>query len=229
MRHLGVPSLCSCLLIAVVTGGCATILHGTGQEIPVSSDPSGAQVSVDGMPMCKTPCSPNLKRKHDHILTLKKDGYKQEDVTIMHVLSGAVAGNILAGGLIGWGVDAASGAQYRLVPKTLHVDLTPAEEGAGGAETGTGGPTAEQRLENLAQIHQAGALTDSEYAALKKVVMGEVTAGTDSNSSLAPDVRVERLYEMREKNLITSGEFDAMKHEIVKPLEASRKQVPVTP
>ena len=221
MRIVGALSLCISVIAAAASGGCATVLHGTGQEIPVSSSPSGAQVSVDGMPMCKTPCSPNIKRKHDHILTLAKDGFKQESVTVMHVLSGAVAGNILAGGFIGWGVDAASGAQYRLVPETLHVDLTPAEVVAQeGMTQAASSALPEQRLEDLAHVYQAGGLTEDEYAALKMVVMGEVAAGASADSSLAPDVRVKRLYDMRQKNLITSGEFDSMKHQIVKELGA---------
>ena len=220
MRIVGALSLCVSVIAAGVSGGCATVLHGTGQEIPVSSSPSGAQVSVDGMPTCKTPCSPNIKRKHDHVVTITEDGYQQETLTVMHVLSGAVAGNILAGGLIGWGIDAASGAQYRLVPETLYVDLTPVEEGQYGETSVAAGPTPELRLEVLAQIYQSGGLSDDEYTALKKVVMGEVTSGTGTDSSLAPDVRVKRLYDMRQKNLITSGEFDSMKHQIVKELGA---------
>jgi hypothetical protein len=35
------------------------------------------------------------------------------------------AGNILAGGLIGMGVDATSGAMNDLMPNPLHVDLLP--------------------------------------------------------------------------------------------------------
>ena len=35
----------------------------------------------------------------------------------------AVAGNIIAGGLVGWGVDAVTGAQYNLKPESINVTL----------------------------------------------------------------------------------------------------------
>jgi len=112
-------------LVAGVVGanGCATILNGTTQTIPVSSIPSGARVIADGSQVCVTPCSVELARKHDHLLVFEKRGYENVSVGIKHSLGGAVAGNILLGGFIGWGIDAASGSQYKLTPSTVNVVL----------------------------------------------------------------------------------------------------------
>jgi len=65
----------------------------------------------------------SLKRKRDHLVTFQKDGYKPQSVAVVKDVGGAVWGNILLGGLIGWGVDAATGAQYNLTPKALSVTL----------------------------------------------------------------------------------------------------------
>jgi hypothetical protein len=52
------------------------------QTVPVSTDPGGASVLVDGKPACTAPCQVSLARNQDHILTLSKDGYRQQDVLI---------------------------------------------------------------------------------------------------------------------------------------------------
>jgi hypothetical protein len=104
--------------------GCATIINGTTQDIPITSSPEGASVQVDEF-RGTTPTTVELSRKRSHLVQLSKPGYLSETVKLERVVSGAVAGNIIAGGLIGWGVDAASGGQYRLVPDSVHVTMRP--------------------------------------------------------------------------------------------------------
>jgi len=105
--------------------GCATVIQGTTQEIPISSDPPGVKVSVDGRPDFTTPTVLVLSRHEPHILEFSFGGYHPEVVRLRPVFSTVTAGNIVLGGLIGWGVDSASGAQYRLVPPVVHVSLRP--------------------------------------------------------------------------------------------------------
>ena len=103
--------------------GCATLMCGTSQNVPVSSNPAGATLQVDGSGSFTTPATLRLERKRDHILVFTKDGYEEQSFTLLHVIGGAVCGNILLGGLIGWFVDALTGAQYRLAPAKVHVEL----------------------------------------------------------------------------------------------------------
>jgi len=110
-------------LIVLTSSGCASIVKGTTQSIPVASDPSAADVLVDGNLSGQTPTNVEVKRKHDHLITIQKTGYRPKSVPVVKAVGGAVFGNILAGGLIGWGVDAATGAQYNLIPKTISVQL----------------------------------------------------------------------------------------------------------
>jgi hypothetical protein len=114
--------------------GCATVVKGTTQVVPVSSDPTGAQVSVDGVARGTTPTALTLSRKSDHLLTFEKEGYESASVQLTRSLSAAVAGNIIAGGLVGWGVDAVSGAQYNLNPSTVNVRLKPRSDGQAGGK-----------------------------------------------------------------------------------------------
>lgn len=132
---IGAPMSRLLWLIAVLgLSGCATIIHGSSQAVPVSSSPLGATVIVDGQSQYTTPCEIELERKRDHLLLFTKSGYHDTTFQIKHVMSGAVAGNILAGGLIGWGVDAASGAQFKLIPPTVHVTLSPKDRSSDNIE-----------------------------------------------------------------------------------------------
>lgn len=214
-----VLTLFACLILSLFLAGCATIVHGTTQEIPVSSEPSGAEVLVDGGNAGRTPCKIEIKRKMDHVVTFQKAGYQEENITVMHVLSGAVAGNILAGGFVGWGVDAASGAQYKLVPNAIHVHLTPEDTSSSAVSKDTL-LSSEDRLRDLAALHVAGEIDDDELRLLKTAVLKSVGVVQPAGANLPPDVRVKSLVAMRDKGLITPDEYMATKRTICKELES---------
>ena len=86
------------LSLLIALNGCATIMHGTMQDIGVTTDPAGADLLVDGEQHYKSPATIALKRKHDHTVEISQEGYKQELVEIKGALSWAVAGDFLAGG-----------------------------------------------------------------------------------------------------------------------------------
>ncbi|WP_245543740.1 PEGA domain-containing protein [Maridesulfovibrio salexigens] len=66
-----------------MASGCAPVVKT--QSIPVSTNPMGATVYADGKVACTSPCTVDLPRNADHILTLKKDQYRQQDVIIKRV------------------------------------------------------------------------------------------------------------------------------------------------
>lgn len=112
--------------LAMMTG-CATITRGTSEAWVVESDPSGADVKLSTGQECVTPCALKLKRKTAFSVTITKAGYKTVDTEILSQVAGAgaagMAGNVLVGGIIGIGVDAASGATKELKPNPLIVNL----------------------------------------------------------------------------------------------------------
>ncbi|MGE4422011.1 MAG: PEGA domain-containing protein [Pseudodesulfovibrio sp.] len=115
------------------------------QKIPVSTDPLGATVYADGEKTCaSTPCSVSLDRKSDHLLTIVKDGYEQEEVVLHRrfqpdkaLRDGVISGMILGGGPEGVASRTAkevdeqerSGEAYVLEPSIVTIKLTP--KGAG--------------------------------------------------------------------------------------------------
>lgn len=172
MRTLSV--LLSCVFLAL-SGGCATILHGSSQELTVTSIPPGARFTVDGEGSHTTPATIKLERKRDHSIVFELEGYQTEQVTVTHVISGAVAGNILAGGFIGWGVDAMTGAQYRLVPETINVSMRPLMAGEIVQSVLAMPFTTEDRLKNLKDLLDKELITKDEYEAMRKEILDKVT------------------------------------------------------
>lgn len=161
------------LALALATtglSGCATIVKGTTQAIPISSDPAGARVAVDGKPAGTTPTTVTMNRKHSHMVTLEHDAYEVENIPVTNSMGAAVAGNIIAGGLIGWGVDAMSGAQYNLHPATVTVKLR-----AKSPVPATPPPPAmdalAQELARLEALRAGGKLTDAEYTQLRAALL----------------------------------------------------------
>jgi PEGA domain-containing protein len=152
-------------LIVAITGltqGCATVIKGSSQSIPVSSDPSAADILLDGKLVGQTPKTLALKRESNYLITIQMAGFEQQSVPIVKNIGGAVWGNVLAGGLVGWGVDAASGAQYNLLPASVSVKLVPVNtvvEGMAADDSNT----FVSKLKALDQQHDAKQLSDQDY------------------------------------------------------------------
>ncbi len=67
-------------LIALLASGCsAPVLK---QDIPVTTNPLGAKIYANGQFMGTTPNTVSLERTRNHILTLIKENYRQEDVVV---------------------------------------------------------------------------------------------------------------------------------------------------
>lgn len=125
--------LATMIACTLLCSGCATIVRGTTQTWSVQTDPAGATVKLSSGEQCTSPCSILKHRTDQFSVTIDKAGYDQSLTYVMSSMKtgGAVgiAGNVLIGGLIGIGVDAASGATKDLSPNPLIVRLTPARPG----------------------------------------------------------------------------------------------------
>jgi hypothetical protein len=115
--------LLSCLS---VLPGCATIVHGGGQQgVGISSTPPGAKVTVDGVASGVTPTTVTLPRNRPHNVEVQLDGYSAWSGTLQSSVSGWIWGNIAFGGLIGLAVDFGTGGGYQLSPESLSAPLQP--------------------------------------------------------------------------------------------------------
>jgi len=131
--------------VALAAGlmGCATIIHGTTQEIHFDSTPSGATASV-GSQTVTTPGQLSLQRDRSYDVAFEKPGYLPAHTHVGQSASGAVWGNILLGGLIGLCVDYSNGAAYNLEPETVSATLVadPSAAPAPEAHTASESPPA---------------------------------------------------------------------------------------
>jgi len=139
--------LVAVLALALLLGACAAAT----QNIPVSSNPDGASVLADGQPVGVTPCNVTLEKTQPHILTLKKDGYRQVDVQITRKYdtatvtrnatqagmwtssNGASSEGAVANALMNVSADEQSGNAYVLSPASVVVNLRPVNQVAQAA------------------------------------------------------------------------------------------------
>lgn len=113
---------------ALSSTACATITRGTSEAWTVQTEPSGAAVrTTAGFACDATPCTFKMPRKAEFQVTITKPGYKTVNTQVIHQVSAGggagMAGNVILGGIIGAGVDIASGAMMELKPNPLVVTL----------------------------------------------------------------------------------------------------------
>jgi hypothetical protein len=135
---------------------CATIYKGTSQKIPITSEPSGTKIIVDGNWIGHVPLVLKLRKNKSHIIRIEEQGYNPYEIKIMKKSSIKflpILGNYLLAGTavtifdmvagteytdkIVWPVigltlgltlvDSLSGANFTLSPTELHVTLTKLE------------------------------------------------------------------------------------------------------
>ena len=98
-------------------------MHGSKQDVGISSNPSGATVTINNVQHGKTPVIAKLARDENHTVKIEQKGYQTYDAVLTKSVSGWVWGNILFGGLIGLAVDAISGGIYYLLPEQVNATL----------------------------------------------------------------------------------------------------------
>ena len=119
------------LAACFVLGGCASVTRGWSEQISLASTPAGAVATVSGSEnhTCVTPCAVKVQRNSDLQVAFELEGYEPEVVVLTKEVAatGAAgfAGNVLLGGLIGMGVDAASGAPMDHKPNPVIVTMRP--------------------------------------------------------------------------------------------------------
>jgi len=131
------PSLGATMRLSLLTviagslslGACATVTRGTTEQITFDSTPPAAMRTSTGLTCPTTPCTVQVDRKSEFVATFSKEGYESQDVMVQTRVAGSgaagFAGNVLIGGLVGMGVDAATGATLEHYPNPVTVSLVP--------------------------------------------------------------------------------------------------------
>jgi hypothetical protein len=123
------------LAAAAVVSGCATIVHSGPRNIPITSTPAGAKVSIydrsNSLVMTNTtpfvaPLDPKFGyfKSQTYRLVFEMPGYSPTEVKLDSSVSGWYFGNLLFGGLIGMLiVDPLTGAMFNLTPEKIEQPL----------------------------------------------------------------------------------------------------------
>jgi hypothetical protein len=112
------------LATSILLSACGAIMHGSSQQIGISSSPTSARVLINGVESGVTPLVADLKRKGPHVIAVRADGYEPYEIALTRSVSGWVWGNLVFGGLIGLVVDASTGGLYKLSPEQISAELS---------------------------------------------------------------------------------------------------------
>jgi len=126
-------SILTIIVCAALLGGCASIMHGTSQEMTFQSSPEEVTVTVSGRIIGKTPVTSRLDKKSGQSVAFTKDGYKPVTMELTTTLDPWFWGNIVLGGFIGSTTDGINGSVNQYSPSQYFVTLTP--DGASSIES----------------------------------------------------------------------------------------------
>jgi hypothetical protein len=127
VRYSAVFAIATATLVGV---GCATITKGTTQPVAITTPGvTGAQCTLKsaaiGSKVVSSPATIVLEKSQESIAVVcKKECFQDGTGIISSNTEAMAAGNLIAGGIIGLGIDAASGAmnkynaenQFAMVP-----------------------------------------------------------------------------------------------------------------
>ena len=100
------------LALSVSVGGCASVTDGTLESkslITFSSKPSNAQVLVNGVTVCRTPCQYRTPRYLMRAISLVAEDGAVVDIDVTKDFNAAILGNVIAGGGVGLVIDGVTG------------------------------------------------------------------------------------------------------------------------
>ena len=124
----------ACVFTSLI--GCATIITGTSAPVSINSNPESANVEIkraDGIVVeqGQTPMTVKLGKGRDYTVTINLDGYQTRTVGIQ---KGGVqkAAFLNLFGLLGWAIDYATKAMFKLEPSTINVSLQKVTSQNGG-------------------------------------------------------------------------------------------------
>lgn len=167
---------------------CATIISGNKSPLIIRSEPSGAEVLIDGVSVGRTPLFADIRRMEDHEIRLMKAGFVEASQTTGRKLNAWAAGNVIFGlfGIFGLLVDASTGAAFSPKKDEIHVRLTPEEEAS-----------LKSSREKTSAAEAASSLETPETSAAER----EGAARTKGASGLRPAARISEGWS-KTKNLL---------------------------
>ena len=103
---------------------CATVFSGSRQRVVIDSNVPQSEVRVDGEVVGATPYAGKLKRGFSgQTIQVTKEGYTTETLTPNTTFNAVAVLNLTS--ILGWGIDAATGAMMKYDKKKYNFLLKP--------------------------------------------------------------------------------------------------------
>jgi PEGA domain len=112
-------------ILAMVFSGCALIFKGDSARITFTSNPTQAEVFVDGSPIGQTTTQAVLKVNQSYTITFRKAGYADQTYVLSNRIGALWVVLDVLSGLVPVIIDASTGAWYEFDTNTVNVTLTP--------------------------------------------------------------------------------------------------------
>jgi len=187
------------IIAASQLSACASILSGSSQTITLETNPSGAncQLTREGRNIGTVNSTPGAvmvgKTKHDISVACTKEGYQDATAFLNSGTEGATFVNILAGGVVGWGIDSASGADNKY-PEVTTITLVP---------VGVTPPTTQVELTKVIAQKQSSTSKEKVIKSTNKQAPGTATE------------RLKQLEDLKANNLISDDDYKKTREKIL--------------
>ncbi|MBM4172359.1 MAG: PEGA domain-containing protein [Ignavibacteria bacterium] len=116
------------LLIVFLFTSCATLFKGTTDTVNFTSEPTSADVYIDGVKMGKTPVQIELKSNKTYNIEYRLDGHETKNYILNNSVGGGWIILDILGGLFPIVIDAATGAWYELNQDQVNMFLDKKKE-----------------------------------------------------------------------------------------------------
>jgi hypothetical protein len=220
-RRLHLRSIANFLIIFTISTfclSCATIVSGRSQSVGVATSPPGAHCSYErsGQVIGSVAYTPGAiyldKTKHAIVLSCSKEGYEDSSATIDSGIDTAVWGNLILGGIPGWIIDSIVGADNHYNETTL-VSLKPKENNTKLSVAST-------------TLNDANSINDTSLFGTQNsnsYNIDESDGVVSEASSL--EKQFEKLRFLKESNVISLIEYNALKDRIISKELHSKEQI----
>jgi len=117
------PIASGLLLLVATVNGCATLVHGTTQKIPIASSPPGATVLIDDVPVGVTPMVATVSRTQPHVVSFVVDSITKDRVSLDRQMSPWVFADVFLLYVAPVVLDVKNGAAYNFPGDTVRAQF----------------------------------------------------------------------------------------------------------
>ena len=177
---------------ALLFSSCATMFTGTKEIITFNSDPSNADVYINGVYRDKTPCNVEISKKGSTIATIKLEGSQEETFQLDKKINPVTFVNLL-GPIIGIVVDIATGAIHTYQPKFYNTSLSSKQDGITQSDDNPGKGLLSQVVKTKAEIRLTEAEAEKTKAETAKILADAEKARAEATLAEAEKAKKEAL------------------------------------